>query len=96
LVPDLLQLARIVRVLYDRFPKGTPLDELDIDIVEQLDPAEDFKRPIVRLWAIRLLSQIVEAVVVSPAPSPASCGGQCKLQTLARAVAGNPARRVRR
>ncbi|MCI0692880.1 hypothetical protein L0337_12860 [candidate division KSB1 bacterium] len=66
LVPDLLQLARIVRVLYDRFPKGTPLDELDIDIVEQLDPAEDFKRPVVRLWAIRLMSQIVEAVVVSP------------------------------
>jgi hypothetical protein len=66
LIPDLLQLARMVRLLYRTFPVGTPLEELDIDIIEQLQPAEDFKRPVVRLWAFRLASQIIEALVVSP------------------------------
>jgi hypothetical protein len=53
-------------LLYRTFPVGTPLEELDIDIIEQLQPAEDFKRPVVRLWAFRLASQIIEALVVSP------------------------------
>jgi hypothetical protein len=66
LIPDLLQMARIVRYLYRIFPKGTPLDELDVDIVERLEPPENFQRPIVRLWAFRPGSQIVEAVVASP------------------------------
>ncbi|MCB0535587.1 MAG: hypothetical protein KDD14_25505, partial [Saprospiraceae bacterium] len=66
LTPTFFQLARMVRYLYDLFPKGTPLEELDIDILDQLEPAEDFRRPVVRLWAFRLGSQIAEAIVASP------------------------------
>ncbi len=64
--PDFFQLARMARYIYDLFPKGTPLDELDIDLVSQLTPAKDFRRPVVRLWAFRLGSQVIEAIVASP------------------------------
>lgn len=67
LVPDLLQLARMVRYLYELFPIGTPLDELDLDLISELSPAKDFRRPVVRIWAFRLGAQVVEALVVSPA-----------------------------
>jgi hypothetical protein len=56
----------MVNHIYDVYPKGTPLDELDVDLVSQLTPAKDFRRPVVRLWAFRLGSQVIEAVVASP------------------------------
>jgi len=66
LQPDFFQLARMVNYLYGIFPRGTPLEELDIDLLDQLEPTEDFRRPVVRLWAFRLASQIIEAFVASP------------------------------
>ncbi len=65
LIPNLDQFARMLRYLYDRFPKGTPLDELDIDVIGDIKRQSDFRRPVVRLWVIRLGPQVVEAMVAS-------------------------------
>lgn len=64
----LLQFARMVNYLNRTFPPGTPLDELDIDIVGGLTSGT-FKRPVVQLWGLRLLESLVVASVVSPGAS---------------------------
>jgi hypothetical protein len=61
----LLQLFRIVQFLNRTFPPGTPLEDLDIDIISALGSGA-FRRPVVALWAFRLLENLVEAIVVSP------------------------------
>jgi len=63
---NLLQLNRMVQYLNRTFPPGTPLDELDIDILAGLPNAGTFRRPVVELWGLRLLPQLVIASVVSP------------------------------
>ena len=65
----LLQFARMVDYLNDTFPVGTPLEELDIDIIGGLTGGGGFKRPVVELWGLRLLESLVVASVVSPGPS---------------------------
>ena len=96
LEPDLFQLARMVRYLYDLFPKGTPLDELDIDLVSQLTPAKDFRRPIVRLWAFRLAQpgHRGDRRVAGRRRRPGG-SSQRQLQAHARGVARDAARGVR-
>jgi hypothetical protein len=73
LTPDvtLIQLARMVEYLYQLFPIGTPLEELDVDLIGALgtQPSE-FRRPVVESWAFRLLPRVVEAIVASPHSSP--------------------------
>ena len=63
---NLLQLNRMVQYLNRTFPVGTPLDELDIDILAGLPNAGVFRRPVVELWGLRLAPQLVIASVVSP------------------------------
>jgi hypothetical protein len=63
---SLLQLNRMVQYLYRHFPPGTPLEELDIDVLGGLANAGGFKRPVLELWGLRLLPQLVIASVVSP------------------------------
>jgi hypothetical protein len=65
----LLQFSRMVNYLNDTFPVGTPLEELDIDIIGGLTGGGGFKRPVVELWGLRLLESLVVASVVSPGPS---------------------------
>jgi hypothetical protein len=62
----LLQLNRMVQYLNRTFPPGTPLEELDIDILAGLANAGLFRRPVVELWGLRLLPQLVVASIVSP------------------------------
>jgi hypothetical protein len=64
----LLQFSRMVNYLNDSFPVGTPLEELDIDIIGGLTSGT-FKRPVVELWGLRLLESLVVASVVSPGAS---------------------------
>jgi len=69
---NLLQLNRMVQYLNRTFPIGTPLDELDIDILSGLANAGLFRRPVVELWGLRLSSQLVVASVVSPSGTGAA------------------------
>src|SRR5690606_35243246 len=62
---SLLQLARMVQYLNRVYPAGTPLDDLDVDIVGALSGG-NFRRPVVELWALRLVESLVVALVVSP------------------------------
>ena len=64
---DFVQLARMAEYIHDIYPIGTPLDDLDVDLVSQLTPAKDFRRPVLRQWAFRLGTQVIEALVLSPA-----------------------------
>lgn len=61
----LTQLSRMVNYLNRTFPPGTPIAELDIDIIGGL-PTGNFKRPVVALWALRLGESLIVANVVSP------------------------------
>ncbi len=65
----LVQLSRMVNYLNDAFPIGTPLEELDIDIIGGLTGNGPFRRPVVELWGLRLLESLVVASVVSPGAS---------------------------
>ncbi len=65
---SLVQLARMVNYLNRTFPAGTPLEELDIDIIGGLTSGT-FKRPVVELWGLRLGESLVVASVVSPGAS---------------------------
>ena len=65
----LVQLSRMVNYLNDAFPIGTPLEELDIDIIGGLTGSGPFRRPVVELWGLRLLESLVVASVVSPGAS---------------------------
>ena len=64
----LLQFARMVTYLNNTFPPGTPLEELDIDIIGGLTSGT-FRRPVVELWGLRLLESLVVASVASPGAS---------------------------
>lgn len=61
----LIQFARMVNYLNRTFPPGTPLEELDIDILGGLSGGT-FKRPVVELWGLRLGERLLVASVVSP------------------------------
>lgn len=62
---NLLQLFRMVQYLNRTFPPGTPLEDLDVDIIGGLSGGS-FRRPVVELWALRLGESLIEAIVVSP------------------------------
>ena len=67
---DLLQLARMVRYLFRVYPPGTPLEELDVDLIGGLQDASQFRRPVIESWALRLGPLVVEAIVASPHSTP--------------------------
>ena len=60
------QLARMVNYLNRTFPIGTPLEDLDIDIIPGITGPGVFRRPVVELWGLRLLESLIVANVVSP------------------------------
>ena len=91
---SLLQFARMVNYLDDTFPIGTPLEELDIDIIGGLTSGT-FRRPVVALWGLRLGEELVVA-----SGRLAGClrwrraTRQRELQALSRGVARYAARRI--
>jgi len=60
------QLARMVNYLNRTFPIGTPLEDLDIDIIPGITGPGVFRRPVVELWGLRLVESLIVANVVSP------------------------------
>jgi hypothetical protein len=65
-IPDFVQLLRMANYLHTTFPIGTPLEELDIDIIGGIQGEGPFRRPVIEQWA--LLSNVVAARVASPGP----------------------------
>ena len=65
---DFFQLARMVEYIYRIYPRGIPVDELDVDVTPQLTPG-DFIRPVIELWGLDLMDFLVQAHVVSPTSS---------------------------
>lgn len=63
---QLSQIVRLLNYLNRTFPPGTPLEELDIDILGGLN-ASNFRRPVLQLWALGL--DVIEAIAVSANPS---------------------------
>jgi len=57
-------LGRLLNYLFDTFPLGTPLDELDVDLGQGLDPAQ-FLRPAVEMWVVNVAGSIL-ADIISP------------------------------
>jgi len=62
-----LQVLRMLRYLYSAFPVGTPLDDLDIDILGGLANSNTFKRPVVSAWEWAMGEELWVAQVQSPA-----------------------------
>ena len=92
----LVQLSRMVNYLNDAFPIGTPLEELDIDIIGGLTPSGPFRRPVVELWGLRLLESLVVASVVSPGASAGvAARGRANYKHFLEVWLGHAARRVR-
>ena len=60
------QLARMVNYLNRTFPIGTPLEDLDIDIIPGITGSGVFRRPVVELWGLRLSESLIVANIVSP------------------------------
>jgi hypothetical protein len=58
-------LGRLLNYLFDTFPIGTPLEELDVDLASALTPPEQFKRPAIEMWTVNVAGSIL-ADVVSP------------------------------
>lgn len=68
-IGSFVQVLRTMAYLQRTYPPGTPLEELDIDILTTLASAQNFPRPVIETWALRS-SQVVEALVVSPSRTP--------------------------
>jgi hypothetical protein len=68
---SLPKLVRLLNYVERTFPVGTPLEELDVEVLPALPP-DKFPRPVIDVWAIapmgRFLSPLIFAV--SPNPTP--------------------------
>lgn len=60
-------LGRLLNYLFDTFPIGTPLEELDVDLLQGLPQPELFPRPAVEMWVISPAGAML-ADILSPRP----------------------------
>lgn len=61
------QFIRMINYLNRTFPPGTPLEDLDVDIIGGITGSGPFKRPVVEFWQfVGAVQQLVVASVVSP------------------------------
>jgi hypothetical protein len=56
-------LGRLLVYLYDTYPIGTQLDQLDVDITQALTPPEQFARPAIESWTIGVAGSILADVI---------------------------------
>ena len=55
-------LGRLLNYVFDTFPVGTPLEELDLDIGQGLDPTQ-FQRPAIETWVLNVGGSILADIV---------------------------------
>ncbi len=56
-------LSRLLVYLFDTYPVGTPLDQLDVDITQALTPPEQFVRPAIEMWTVNVPGSILADVI---------------------------------
>jgi hypothetical protein len=63
------QLIRVLDYLERTYPVGTPVEELDVELVPNLTPPENFPRAVVEAWAVASVGGVlgVVALIVSAA-----------------------------
>ncbi len=60
--------GRLLNYLDRAYPPGTPLEELDVDLMGALTPQDQFIRPVIQAWW--LAAFVIIADIVSPTPAP--------------------------
>jgi hypothetical protein len=58
--------GRMLNYLDRAYPQGTPLEELDVDIIGALTPPHEFVRPVIEVWWFS--PNLIEAGVITPMP----------------------------
>jgi len=72
---SLAKLVRLLNYVERTFPIGTPLEELDVDVLPALAP-DKFPRPVINLWEIASMGGFLTPLIfaVSPSPTPVVTG----------------------
>jgi hypothetical protein len=72
---SLPKLVRLLNYVERTFPNGTPLEELDVDVLPALAP-DKFPRPVIDFWEIAPMGGFLTPLIfaVSPNPTPVITG----------------------
>ena len=63
------QLARMLDYVERTFPPGTPLEELDVEVLPALAP-DLFPRPVIQLWEVAGMGGFLTALIFAVSPHP--------------------------
>jgi hypothetical protein len=79
-IPTAAQIAILVNYLTDRYPPGTPVDELDVELVPWLPNNPKINRPVIGQWMIRsfangITDEFVIATTLDTIDEPTAGGG---------------------
>jgi hypothetical protein len=64
------QLFRMLDYVERTFPIGTPIEELDVEVVPALAPPEKFPRPVVNVWEIASIGGLLCPIIFVVSPNP--------------------------
>jgi hypothetical protein len=64
------QLFRMLDYVERTFPSGTPIEELDVEVVPALAPPEKFPRPVVNVWEIASIGGFLCPIIFVVSPNP--------------------------
>ncbi len=63
------QLARMLDYVERTFPIGTPLDDLDVEVLPALPP-DQFPRPVIQVWEVASMGGFLTALIFAVSPHP--------------------------
>jgi hypothetical protein len=63
------QLVRMLNYVERAFPPGTPLEELDVEVLPALSPA-DFPRPVIQFWEVAGMGGFLAVLIFAVSPRP--------------------------
>jgi len=64
------QLWRMLDYAERTFPSGTPIEELDVEVIPALAPPEKFPRPVIRFWEITSIGGLLCPIIFVVSPNP--------------------------